>query len=173
VALLLVLSTGAPAAASHAAHPAPGNFLCPVAVRFSPHGGAQGAVIDTLRQARLRVHVAIYGLTNPAIEAVLTELARAGVEIALKTDGRRSAARDQAALLARLRAAGAAVEVSRARVLLHDKFAVVDGRWVVTGSFNWTASAERRNRENVLIFDCPALASNYEAEWESIPSTRP
>jgi phosphatidylserine/phosphatidylglycerophosphate/cardiolipin synthase-like enzyme len=174
VALMLVLlAADTPAGASHAAHPSPGDFLCPVAVRFSPHGGAESAVVDTLRRARVRVHVAIYGLTNPAIEAALTDLARAGVKVALKTDRSQSAGKDQAALLARLSTAGAAIEVSRSRVLLHDKFAVVDGRWVVTGSFNWTASAERRNRENLLIFDCPPLASSFEAEWESIAGTRP
>ncbi len=41
------------------------------------------------------------------------------------------------------------------------------------GSFNWTISAEQRNRENVLIFDCPSLAALFEAEWESIKLTRP
>jgi len=65
------------------------------------------------------------------------------------------------------------VEISHSRSLLHDKFAVIDGRWVISGSFNWTASAERRNRENLLIFDCPSLASHFEAEWESIAATRP
>jgi phosphatidylserine/phosphatidylglycerophosphate/cardiolipin synthase-like enzyme len=173
VTLMLVLWAAAPVDASHGGHPAPGDFLCPVGVRFSPHGGAEGAVVDTLRRARVRVHAAMYGLTNPAIEAALTDLARGGVKVALKTDRNQSAGKDQAALLARLSAAGAAVEVSRSRVVLHDKFAVVDGRWVVTGSFNWTASAERRNRENVLIFDCPALASNFEAEWESITTAHP
>jgi len=68
----------------------------------------------------------------------------------------------------RLRAAGIEVEVSRVGRLLHDKFAIVDGRWVVTGSFNWTEGAEGRNRENILAFDCPALASAFEAEWETI-----
>jgi cardiolipin hydrolase len=50
--------------------------------------------------------------------------------------------------------------------LLHDEFAVVDGRWVVTGSFNWTISTENQNRENLLIFDCPDLARSFTAEWE-------
>ena len=168
---LILLPT--PATASHAAHPAPGDFFCPVAVRFSPHGGAEGAVVDTLRRARGRIHAAIYGLTNPTIESALADLARSGVRVVLKTDRGQSAGREQAALLGRLRAAGVAVETSRARPLLHDKFAVVDDRWVVTGSFNWTASAERRNRENVLIFDCPALAANFETEWESIPTAGP
>ena len=170
---VLVLLALATAWGSHAAHPAPGNFSCPVDVRFSPHGGAESAVVDALRQGRVRVRAAIYGLTSPAIEVTLRELAHAGVQVALKTDRNQSAGKDQSALLGRLRAAGVAVEVSRSRSLLHDKFAVVDSRWVITGSYNWTTSAERRNRENVLILDCPSLAAHFEAEWESITSTRP
>jgi phosphatidylserine/phosphatidylglycerophosphate/cardiolipin synthase-like enzyme len=170
VAVVLVLSSSTAAGASHAIHPVHGDFLCPVAVRFSPHGGAEGAVVDTLRRARVRVHAAIYGLTNPAIESALTDLARAGVKVALKADRIQTSRNSQAALLARLREAGVTVEILQSRALLHDKFAIVDDRWVITGSFNWTSRAERENRENVLIFDCPALASNFETEWEDIPT---
>jgi len=139
-----------------------------VAVRFSPHGGVESAVVSTLRHARVRVRAAIFGLTSRGIEAALEDLAQAGVEVALKTDRSQSAGREQSALLGRLRAAGVAVEVSRSRGFLHDKFAVVDDRWVITGSFNWTTGAEERNRENLLIFDCPSLAALFETEWESI-----
>jgi phosphatidylserine/phosphatidylglycerophosphate/cardiolipin synthase-like enzyme len=169
----LVLLAAGSASGSHATHPEPGEFSCPVAVRFSPHGGAERVIVSTLRQGRARVHAAIYGLTSPPIEAALADLARAGVRVVLKTDKSQSAGRRQAALLARLHEAGVTVEISDVPFLLHDKFAVVDGRWVITGSFNWTTSAERRNRENVLIFDCPSLAAHFEAEWESIPPSRP
>lgn len=169
---LVLLAVGS-ASGSQATHPEPGEFSCPVAVRFSPHGGAERVIVNTLRQGRARVHAAIYGLTSPPIEAALADLARAGVQVVLKTDKSQSASRRQAALLARLHKAGVAVEISDVPFLLHDKFAVVDGRWVITGSFNWTTSAERRNRENVLIFDCPSLAAHFEAEWERIPPTRP
>ena len=167
---LLLLSTTGNAGADH---PSPSAVSCPVVVRFSPNGGAENAVVETLRKARTRVRAAIYGLTSPAIEAALGELARSGVDVELKTDRSQSAGWDQSTLLGRLRTAGVKVDVSRSRWLLHDKFAVVDSRWVITGSFNWTISAERRNRENVLILDCPALAAAFEAEWESIPASRP
>src|SRR5713226_789700 len=161
--LLLGLVLASPAAADHAVHPNPPGegTTCPTLVRFSPHGGAEQLVVETLRRARERVHVAIYGL------------ARAGVRVVLKADHVQSAGKAQAAALERLAAAGATVQVSRMSRLLHDKFAVVDGRWVITGSFNWTASAENRNRENVLVFDCPALAEAFEAEWEVITPDSP
>jgi phosphatidylserine/phosphatidylglycerophosphate/cardiolipin synthase-like enzyme len=69
-----------------------------------------------------------------------------------------------------LQAVGVSVSTG-SRSLNHNKFAVVDGRWVITGSFNWTTSAERRNHENLLVLDCPDLAARFEAEWESIASS--
>jgi len=155
LALTLLAPASRPAFASHAQHPPEAEFSCPGTARFSPHGGAEALVVDTLTQAR-------------EIEQALLDLARAGVRVSIKADHLQSAGKTQAALLARLRAAGIEVEVSRVGRLLHDKFAIVDGRWVVTGSFNWTEGAEGRNRENILAFDCPALASAFEAEWETI-----
>jgi phosphatidylserine/phosphatidylglycerophosphate/cardiolipin synthase-like enzyme len=49
----------------------------------------------------------------------------------------------------------------------HNKFAVIDGKRVITGSYNWTLKAEQ-NWENLLFLDCPELAEKYEQEWERI-----
>ena len=171
VALILILSTGA--SGSHGTHPIVRDVSCPVIVRFSPHGGAERAVTEALSNARVRVRAALYGLTSPVIEHALAELARSGVHVALKTDRGQSAGSEQAAVLNRLQAAGVSVAVSRSRTPIHDKFAVVDSRWVITGSFNWTTSAERRNRENVLVLDCPDLAAFFDAEWETIAPSDP
>src|SRR5262249_9892407 len=163
LALTLLASASRPALASHARHPSEtAEFTCPGTARFSPHGGAEALVVETLTQARVSVHIAIYGLTSRKIEQTLLDLAQAGVRVSIKADHLQSAGKTQSAILAQLRAKGIEVEVSRLGRLLHDKFAIVDGRWVVTGSFNWTDGAENRNRENLLAFDCPALAEAFE-----------
>jgi len=42
----------------------------------------------------------------------------------------------------------------------------VDSKTVETGSFNYTASAERRNAENVLVIhNNRKLAKKYETNW--------
>ena len=65
------------------------------------------------------------------------------------------------------------MKVSEQSWLLHHKFAVIDARYVITGSFNWTESAERRNRENTVVLDCPSLAGDFAAEWDSIQRDKP
>lgn len=49
----------------------------------------------------------------------------------------------------------------------HDKVIIVDEQSVETGSYNFTASADRANSENaILIEDEPALATQYLAHWQ-------
>jgi phosphatidylserine/phosphatidylglycerophosphate/cardiolipin synthase-like enzyme len=42
--------------------------------------------------------------------------------------------------------------------ILHHKVIVIDERTVITGSYNFTSSAERDNDENLVIVDDEALA---------------
>jgi phosphatidylserine/phosphatidylglycerophosphate/cardiolipin synthase-like enzyme len=42
---------------------------------------------------------------------------------------------------------------------------VIDGETVVTGSFNFTEAAEKRNAENLLIVHDRKLAEKYLENW--------
>ena len=39
---------------------------------------------------------------------------------------------------------------------------------IVTGSYNWTASAGERNNENLLVIRDPPLASRYKQEFDPL-----
>ncbi|WP_438819374.1 phospholipase D-like domain-containing protein [Klebsiella pneumoniae] len=53
--------------------------------------------------------------------------------------------------------------------IMHNKFMVIDGKNVQTGSFNYTASAVSRNAENVLLIeDAPQLAETYQREFNRL-----
>ena len=165
----LFLAVPPPAFGGHAQHPDPiDTVTCQVDVRYSPHGGVAAAVISTLDGAGETIHVAMYGLTHAGIVDALIAAQGRRVEVVLKTDKVESAGRTQSAAIARLTDAGVTVEVSNMSRQLHDKFAVIDGKWIITGSFNWTSNAENRNRENLVILDCLDLAQSFEAEWELI-----
>jgi phosphatidylserine/phosphatidylglycerophosphate/cardiolipin synthase-like enzyme len=42
---------------------------------------------------------------------------------------------------------------------------LLDGETVITGSFNFTKSAEIRNAENLVIIHDPVLAAQYLQNW--------
>lgn len=52
--------------------------------------------------------------------------------------------------------------------LMHHKFCVIDGKIVVTGSYNWTYYAETRNVENILISDDGYVVTKFMHEFDRL-----
>lgn len=51
---------------------------------------------------------------------------------------------------------------------MHHKFAILDGRTAITGSYNWTLESEEQNFENLLILDEPQHLEAYRREFEAL-----
>jgi|GEM_PF-2200595 len=51
---------------------------------------------------------------------------------------------------------------------MHDKVFIVDKRFTVFGSYNFSDSADRSNEENVLISDDKAVAASFEEAFETV-----
>ena len=51
---------------------------------------------------------------------------------------------------------------------LHHKFAVIDNRTVITGSFNWSPSAAHQNDEVLLVIESPLLAAHFTREMDRL-----
>jgi phosphatidylserine/phosphatidylglycerophosphate/cardiolipin synthase-like enzyme len=51
---------------------------------------------------------------------------------------------------------------------MHHKVIIIDKQTVITGSYNFSSSAENRNDENVVIIHDADLAAKYLAEFEKI-----
>ena len=136
----------------------------PAEVYFSPRGGAQDALVQRIGAAAQSVHVLAYSFTSKPIAEALALAQARGVAVLVVLDrSQRTAKGGQAQALA---AAGCTVWLDRAHAIAHNKIMVFDGRSTATGSFNFTASAEERNAENLLLIDSPDLARLYLDEWE-------
>ncbi|SEB26312.1 PLD-like domain-containing protein [Variovorax sp. YR216] len=171
-ALLIAL-----ASAAHARGPAPSVPDLPathesVEVAFSPDGGAEGLVIQVIGSANSSIRLAAYSFTSPSVVRALLDAKRRGVDVAVVvdhknnlTESRTHASREALNLLIN---AGIPTRTVSVYAIHHDKYIVVDGRHVETGSFNFTAAAAKRNSENVLVVrNDPALAAQYIAHWQS------
>jgi phosphatidylserine/phosphatidylglycerophosphate/cardiolipin synthase-like enzyme len=51
---------------------------------------------------------------------------------------------------------------------MHDKVIIIDGHIVITGSLNFSSSADEDNDENVIILDNAEIASMYLQEFERV-----
>jgi len=143
------------------------SFECTTTAVFSSDGSIGKAVADAMRAAQERVTIALYGFDNPDFGRELLNLAKKKVVVRIKVDTARSAGKKIQKLIEELKASGVEVQTVAANGRNHNKFAVIDGSIVVTGSYNWTLKAEK-NWEHILILKWPELAKAYEREWEKI-----
>ncbi len=51
---------------------------------------------------------------------------------------------------------------------MHHKFAILDRKTVLTGSYNWTLCSEEQNYENLLIFRERQQVERYAHEFEAL-----
>jgi phosphatidylserine/phosphatidylglycerophosphate/cardiolipin synthase-like enzyme len=51
---------------------------------------------------------------------------------------------------------------------MHNKFAVVDGTILLTGSYNWTASAFRESHENLVVTSERRLVAAFKTRFEKL-----
>ena len=67
-----------------------------------------------------------------------------------------------------LRLAGLDVWLDANPKNMHDKIILIDGMIVITGSYNFTASAEKKNDENILIIHNADIAALYLQDFQRI-----
>ncbi|WP_425415935.1 phospholipase D family protein [Pandoraea oxalativorans] len=137
-------------------------------VAFSPEAGGEALVLKAMGAATTSIRLAGYLFTSPPVVRALLDAKRRGVDVAVIVDdkGTRSTASRQALNL--LVNAGVATRTVSVYAVHHDKYVVIDGLHVETGSFNFTVGAAKRNSENVLVlWNYPVLAAQYLAHWQS------
>lgn len=137
-------------------------------VWFSESADLQSLVRQEIEAATSSVHVAIYTFTSePIRDGLLTAHAR-GLDVKVCSDY------DQYPLNADVIDALDRAGVPNGTTggysggIMHHKFVVIDGERVLTGSFNFTPSADNLNDENLLFLADPALAAQYEAAFSSL-----
>lgn len=64
-----------------------------------------------------------------------------------------------------LQHAGIPTIIDAKHAIAHNKIMIIDGKTVLTGSFNFTKAAEENNAENLLVIDDSALAEKYLSNW--------
>ncbi|MCK9282841.1 MAG: phospholipase D family protein [Rhodocyclaceae bacterium] len=141
-----------------------------VEVAFTPWDDAEGLILRSLREARRSVRMQAYILSSRTIAAALQEAQSRGVDVRILAD-REMAEQSDHSLVPLLAAAGIPVRLETRYSVAHNKVMVIDSEGdqplVLTGSYNYTWSAQARNAENLLALRGNlALAEAYRINWQ-------
>ena len=149
------------------ASPAPAATVC-VTPRLPGVCDPGATLLAAIGTARHRIRMQIYTITARRVVAALAAARARGVDVRVIVD--RSALREDrndAAAVAALARAGIPVRVDTVRGLMHDKITLIDGSTVLTGSYNYTWSAEHRNAENLVVLRDPAAVAVFARNWRA------
>jgi len=135
-------------------------------VYFSLVDNPEKAIIEQLNQAKESIDIAMCYFTDRELANAVIEAHNRGVRVRVYLDkDQKEAKYSKSRYLAKH---GIAIRYSDNPYIMHHKFCVIDNEVVITGSYNWTASAGERNNENLLVIRDPPLANRYEQEFNRL-----
>lgn len=132
-------------------------------VCFTPDGRCQKLIIQAIDQAQFSIKMQTYSFTSKEIAKALLRAQSRGVEIRILAD--RSQLTAKYSQIPKLKNSNVSVLIDRVPGIAHNKIMIIDDQIILTGSYNWTNAAERRNAENLLKIQDPEIAAYYIENW--------
>ncbi|MBP5215158.1 MAG: hypothetical protein J6039_01190 [Alphaproteobacteria bacterium] len=116
---------------------------------FTPSLKCENNLIKRIDKAKKSIDAAVYAINNEDIVKALIRAEDRGVKIRILTDRLQAAHKNSKVY--ELWARGFNIRVHSKHKIEHNKFAVFDFKEVVTGSYNWTEPASKKNSENCIF----------------------
>lgn len=146
----------------------PGFALAGATALFSPNGSVRSRIIAEINKAQSAIDIAIYSFTSDAIRDALIDARNRGVRIRIIADI--SQANSQGSEIATLESLGFQLKRTTgvSGGIMHNKFMIIDEQVLLTGSYNWSASAEDSNFENAILLQASTVIHKYALEFDRI-----
>ncbi len=146
-----------------------GNSI--VEVYFSPQDKSTNRIIKLIQSSKKTIYIPTFLITHSGISNELIKAHNRGVDVKIIMDANNVYTRNSKHQL--LRKNGIQLKVENYAGKLHSKTMIIDEKYIVLGSMNFSNSGENKNDENTLIIENPQLAHNYQRFfkylWEMIP----
>jgi phosphatidylserine/phosphatidylglycerophosphate/cardiolipin synthase-like enzyme len=133
-------------------------------IYFSPDDGVAARLVTLIQSAQESIYFMAYSFTSNDIGAAMMERAEAGVTVAGVMDAGQVNS-GQGSEYDPFRQAGLDVRLDGNPGLMHHKVIIIDRSIVITGSYNFSASAEEVNDENLIVIYNPDIAAQYLDEF--------
>lgn len=137
-----------------------------IQILFSPEDKAISRIVPYVQNATKSVYFMAFTYTNPSLGQAMLAKAAQGVTVqgVFETTGSDT----EYSQMPPLFCAKVPVRQDGNFAFLHHKAMVIDERYVVTGSLNFTDNADQSNNENVIILDNPEIAKLYIQEFQRV-----
>ena len=137
--------------------------LAPIHICFTPQQQCLPLILSEIRNAQKEILVQAYSFTSMPIAQALISAKKKGINVRVIADKSQETAKGTT--IPSLVSAGIDVRIDSKVAIAHNKVLIIDRAAVVSGSYNWTVSAEKRNAENIFIVRDEKIAASYRTNW--------
>ena len=143
-----------------------------LSVHFSPQDSVTiNYLLPLIKQAKKYIYIPAFLITDKKIQEALIAASNKGVEIKVINDA--TNAKSKYTVHKILRRNKIAVKTENYAGKMHMKSMIIDDKFSVIGSMNFTSSGNKRNDENVIIIESSEitkyLKDNFIYLWNKIP----
>jgi len=147
-----------------------GNEAQNIQVYFSPADQCDLKIVALIDNAQQELNIAVYSFNRQNIADAVIRAYQRGVAVRVVFDesqltgpnSRQNYLQDQGVTVKKYKPTTSSI------AQMHNKFAVIDQRITITGSYNWTTNATNNNNENLLVISSSDTAATYNTEFNRI-----
>ena len=135
---------------------------------FSAEVNIREALLKEIETLSETLDLALYEITSADLVYTLVRAKERGVKVRVVTDSKR--ARIKSSRINLLIKQGISVKTlgEKEKGTMNHRFAILDGKKVITGSHNWSEGSIRGDYESILIIEDNDLANSYQKEFERL-----
>ena len=135
-------------------------------VYFSPGDDCPQIIVNQLERATSSIDICVFTITDNRIADAIRDAFVRGIAVRVISDNDKSL--DPGSDIERLMGLGVPVRIDQTDHHMHHKYAVFDQKTTLTGSYNWTRSADKHNDENFLITGEASINRAYLGHFDRL-----
>jgi len=138
----------------------------PATAYFSPSDACLNAIIFQLKAATKSVDICVFTISDDRISREIIACHKRNIKVRIISDNEKM--NDEGSDIANLAKQGIPLKIDTSTGHMHHKFALIDGKILINGSYNWTRSAAQYNYENIIVSKEIALIEQFQKEFAKI-----
>ncbi|GIK29606.1 MAG: phospholipase [Chloroflexi bacterium] len=131
------------------------------------NNGAEMPLVAAIGQVQATLDIAAFEWNSPALTEAVIAAHNRGVRVRMVADNEHTI-EDSDTTITALVNAGIPIVYDQKSSLMHNKFMILDGSTVWTGSMNYTQNGIYRNNNNMVALRLRRAAETYTAEFEEM-----
>jgi len=135
---------------------------------FSPEVSIKKSILKEMESTTSVLDLAIHEITSLDMAQALAKAKQRGVRVRVIADSKQANIRTSK--ITYLIQQGILVKVlgGKEKEVMNHRFAILDGKRVLTGSFDWSEASLKWNYENILILHESEVVATYQKEFDRL-----